>query len=276
MTALAIDHARMVSWAEFSGDWNPIHFDRAVAARLGAAERVVHGMIALVLAQEHVWRAATRDEDTNGWWAFHARLKRPIEESSVVRVVSRAAGADVRFGIEGTAGQTHVTGNLVPVDGAERFLREAPRGPVIALPSYRVDPQDACDRVARFAAVFPEVTAPWIGLSALFFSEFLVRNLATLRERTRTSARFAHVAKDDLVAVQTTHAVRFDAARSEAATLSWPGPLACDFAPLEFFAAGDGVAAECRWRVSCGGEPLMDMGVGLLIKNVGNPTQERT
>lgn len=67
-------------WAAFSGDHNPIHFDRTQAARLGSDELSVHGMRAM-LDLKHFMDTAAQLSDTlcqAEYLSFMARLRRPL------------------------------------------------------------------------------------------------------------------------------------------------------------------------------------------------------
>lgn len=67
-------------WAAFSGDYNPIHFDRERAAQLGSDELSVHGMRAMLDLKHFLSQAAQSSDTLNGTehLTFTARLRRPL------------------------------------------------------------------------------------------------------------------------------------------------------------------------------------------------------
>ena len=56
--AWCFGHAHIESWARFSGDFNPIHFDLEKARLAGSPAIIVHGMLPLLYVKQAVTRQA--------------------------------------------------------------------------------------------------------------------------------------------------------------------------------------------------------------------------
>jgi hypothetical protein len=64
------------TWADYSGDYNPIHFDEKVAdAAIGKGGRVVHGMLAMLPLKAAT--SAMRWEG-DGWLQWTALLRQVL------------------------------------------------------------------------------------------------------------------------------------------------------------------------------------------------------
>lgn len=65
-------------WAEFSGDFNPVHFDLHFAQRAGLKQRSVHGMRAMLDVKRHLTGALLVEQPQADFYAFSTRLRRPL------------------------------------------------------------------------------------------------------------------------------------------------------------------------------------------------------
>lgn len=77
-------------WGNFSGDFNPIHFDLAQAKALGLAHLTVHGMRALLDMKHHQSQLLTQSYNAAESYCFSARLRREVKVNSAHQTVSIA------------------------------------------------------------------------------------------------------------------------------------------------------------------------------------------
>ena len=104
-------------WAEFSGDYNPIHFDLQQAQHLGQEQLTVHGMRAMLDIKYQLSTALLSLLPEVEFLRFNARLRQPVQcHTSYQLQLSAAAG--------------QVSGNLVDIGSGESCftgkLRSAP------------------------------------------------------------------------------------------------------------------------------------------------------
>ncbi len=74
------------NWAEFSGDWNPLHFDVNVAHAFGAKTIFAHGMLSMLPTKISVSKF-NDCFDAGGWLRFDVKLREPTPVNEIVKVV---------------------------------------------------------------------------------------------------------------------------------------------------------------------------------------------
>lgn len=96
-------------WAEFSGDYNPIHFDLQQAQHLGQVQLTVHGMRAMLDIKYQLSTALLPLLPGGEFLRFNARLRQPVQcHTSYQLQLSEAAG--------------QVSGNLIDICSGESCL----------------------------------------------------------------------------------------------------------------------------------------------------------
>ena len=87
MNQIAFGMPEVRRWAEFSSDFNPIHFEAEQARKAGLDDLVVHGMLALLPVKQAVSRAhaasgVAQQGGDGRWMKFHALFRNPIPHGS--------------------------------------------------------------------------------------------------------------------------------------------------------------------------------------------------
>lgn len=104
-------------WAEFSGDYNPIHFDLQHAQHLGQEQLTVHGMRAMLDIKYQLSTTLLPILPPAEFLRFNARLRQPVQ-----------CHMPYQLQVSQTAGQ--VSGNLIDMSSGENCfngkLRSAP------------------------------------------------------------------------------------------------------------------------------------------------------
>lgn len=83
---LSYDEQDAMAWAEFSGDYNPIHFDLQQAKAMGLESLTVHGMRALLDMKNHL--SHTLAPVNADYYRFSARLRQAIKCYTPYRLIS--------------------------------------------------------------------------------------------------------------------------------------------------------------------------------------------
>lgn len=265
METWCIDQEQLEQWATFSGDWNTIHFDRQAALRMGAADIVVHGMIPTILAQDHVSRR-TLDAAPGSWRLCRVRMKRPLLRDRPARFSVSPAPGGLRFSVSSGAEELHLTGTIGPHEEGLLGAAAVGAGPSLDLLPITLGKQEVHRRAAEFAQVFPSVESSWVCLSGILFSAFLRRDLRLLQEASARERAKAEDYAQDVVAVQTTHSVRFDSGHFAARLPAGLGVCTCAFRPVRIFRVQGGWSAECSFAVRHEDCYVMEIVVGVLLK----------
>lgn len=137
---LAFDLPAVRRWAEFSGDFNPIHFDLAHARKAGMNKLIVHGMLALMpIKQMLASRGRTAFSAPACWMKFKAAFRHPVAHDNNHVLATHFVGDKTSFQLS--------SGDAVRV---EHF--RGGYGPVAAMPSDRqITPLPATMPAHRFA-----------------------------------------------------------------------------------------------------------------------------
>lgn len=263
MQPSAFDAILIEKWAGFSGDRNPIHFDREAARGLGADDVVVHGMIPMVVAQEHLYQELRKHTPRIGWAECRIRLRRPIQKDQPVRLETRPTSTGVRFSVASALGdEQFFLGSFERSPARPMPLPDGQPGEqTLSLPSFSLAASYLRERNTEFRRVFPEVQCPWVPFSATLFSEFLARNLQRLEAMAASRQTTPR-----LFAVQTTYKVGFDERHFDEVFPEATDEYQCTFAPTQLHGFSDGCTTEGRCRVFHGSEPVLELGLGLLLK----------
>jgi len=154
------------TWADYSGDFNPIHFDERVAeAAIGKGGTVVHGMLAMLpLKSAH----SSLKWEGDGWLQWAAMLRQPMPQHFGYVMESRVAqpGRKVRFKLWAMDdGEAKITGHCSVIDfDTAHYGTVAPI--VVAADEARAE-------LARFSTLFPDVSPAWVALDAMVFSRYI-------------------------------------------------------------------------------------------------------
>jgi hypothetical protein len=190
-------------WAEFSGDLNPIHFDAEQAQRIGARGVVVHGMLVLLAVKNHLGQALASAHDASGdWWLFRCRLRHPVVAGDSVRIDTHPQDKGLGFTLTAAADeQKMITGALL--------RHEAPRDDECRRLPMDLPARAISARADELRAVFPGITAPWVILDAVLFSEFLRTGIRPILAAHRIDL-MTGASGDGAFVVQIAHEIVFD------------------------------------------------------------------
>jgi hypothetical protein len=254
---LAFDMPAVRRWADFSGDYNPIHFDLAAARVAGLDALVVHGMLALIPIKQRL-----SEEAREGWMKFRAAFRNPIAHDSVNKFGTRRTARGYTF---------HLT---CSDSGTERFRGAWGSADIDAIDALRMLPMSEVSiidpaQLQRFAATYPAVSESWVALDAAVFSDFMRTKLDTVTalasDQLGESAADAH----DRVVIQTSHTVLVAPAAlppSAACTCAEWGTVHYTMLPPVMVANASQVSGSVSLLVYRNEQPVMLVELGLLAK----------
>jgi hypothetical protein len=186
------------SWAEFSGDYNPIHFKPEAASRAGFPKLVTHGMLAMMPVKNRIaaWVPGHRGFSVN------INLRKPVFVDESLVCEGDASGDRCKVWLKGE-------------DGTRYFAIARPlpdRDSNGTSPTWtdfeQLEARDISSDYDDFSEKFPKSKALWQALDAILFKYYVRRNGGSAlakdtREYLKEQSDMAHVQS----VVQTTHEV---------------------------------------------------------------------
>lgn len=173
MTLLRYTLADAQQWAAFSGDDNPIHFDRAAARAMGDGQLSVHGMRALLDVKRDVQSRLPHPE---GYVKCQVRLRRPLWCDTDWRLTPGVA----KHRVLSAASVSHPQNGDVCLS-CQMSLAAEPE-PLVGKQATRLAPETLLALQSHFTSAWPDL-AQWQFLDALLFRQ-MVCDEALLRQES--------------------------------------------------------------------------------------------
>lgn len=161
---LRFSESQLLKWAQFSGDFNPIHFDIARARQAGSEGIIVHGMLALLEVKQAVDKLhAQRAQGV--WRSMKARLKLPLQQNALYHLSVTESARLKKFAVRAGDGRDDL------IQGSFTTTPPLIAGP--AIQTVVLAPDQLKDRIELFSKSFPGISSLWIALDAIVFSNFI-------------------------------------------------------------------------------------------------------
>lgn len=196
------EESHLQSWARFSGDFNPIHFDLERARQAGSPAIIVHGMLPLLYIKREVARHARERLADREWLRVKCRLKTPLQRDASHEFRLKDGDASARFSLSAATGGSEL------VQGLYSTLGSVERGGSVEAIGMSAD--EAQRKLAEFTTLFPDIDDFWIGLDGIAFAKFLSAGVLYRLASSFQAASDAHD-QDELMqralALQTFHSV---------------------------------------------------------------------
>lgn len=217
---LSFDLLAVRRWAEFSGDFNPIHFDLAHAQKAGLDKLIVHGMLAVMPIKQMLSRHGRLAMNASTeWMKFKAAFRYPLAHDANHEVSTKVGLNKINFQlVSGDAHRIeHFRGSYGPVAKMPAEVPVTPQAMTAQMHGFTLDQA----QVARFAQTYADISEYWVALDAVVFSQFMRIGLpivehividATATKRSRQLSESNTDFNTDKVVVQTSHCVTVDAA----------------------------------------------------------------
>jgi hypothetical protein len=252
----SFDMPEVEKWAEFSSDYNPIHFDIERARVAGLDALILHGMLALLPVKQSV----CGQTPAQGWMKFRALFRNPIPHGRMIALDARPSKAGLNFRVSALADQyEHFRGAYVQADNPASELNGVDMEFETALKH---------EQARRFFEYYPHIEERWIALDAVIFSEFMRTKLSIIEDMAQVHMmRLDGNARTNKVVVQLSHTVTFDSdffkdALDEAA---WD-KISYALTLPKMVASANQLAGTVSLPVMSGGRLVMLMEIGLVSK----------
>ncbi|MES2939463.1 MAG: MaoC family dehydratase [Pseudomonadota bacterium] len=262
MTDLAFGLPEVSAWAQFSGDYNPIHFDLHKARSAGLDGLVVHGMLASLPIKaaltDGTGAAASR------WMKYHGVFRKPIPHgSSSLLTLQASRTSGLGFRLNAREGQEErLRGGYAPAPEQGGWLAAH------AADQLRFSPLAEGD-AERFLQSYPTVQEGWIVLDAIVFADFIRTKLDAIALKVRQEFPGAMgAAPERAVFVQVSHTVFIDtqALRTPGPLPFSPRQLSYAMAAPDIIADPDKVLGSVSLPIVHGQDLVMRIEIGLLAR----------
>lgn len=251
--------ADLQRWAEYSGDYNPIHFDLSQARRLGMDELVVHGMLTMLPVKGFVSRHDV--PEAGQWLRMRTLLRRPLPLGGAYSVAARSRRDGVAFSaLCPDTDVEYLRGSCVPID--------APHAANDAEPTFATRTIDRGHALA-FAEHYGAMDCPrWVGIDAIVFADFMRTQIEAMAAHVR-SRSLEGVAVDgwDGPMVHSSHVVSFDRELlGEAQDRICDSELSYQVGQPELMRGAEQLICSITLTVLSSGRHVMTIDIGLVIK----------
>lgn len=155
--------AHLQAWADYSGDFNPIHFDTAVATKVtGNDDVVIHGMLAMMGLKQ----ASPLPAGNEHWVQWQAMLRQAMPLQRPYQIVSekKPGSARTRTRLEDLNGEVYMSALTQPCD-VPLWPAEGKRFPL--------DADIAKQKLNSCQHQFQACSQAWIALDALMFAQYV-------------------------------------------------------------------------------------------------------
>lgn len=153
-------------WANFSGDYNPIHFEKSIASSMGFSDLVVHGMLAMLTLKNNVAQWSRRDEN----YRLDINLRKPVLVGEELCYKEEIEHNKLKVWLRSNSEIKYFT-TTNKLDS--NFFDIKPD----FLKGYNeLKVEHPYDDYNKFKTIFPECGSLWVALDALLFKYFIDNN----------------------------------------------------------------------------------------------------
>ncbi|ANI31131.1 hypothetical protein PL78_15050 [Yersinia entomophaga] len=199
---LYFDEQAIADWADYSGDYNPIHFSLSHAQAMGSANIVAHGMLALMHIQH---RLSLDDIQPNqDWVAIKTLFRSPVlQKLHYELAIKKKNQRDYFLLFSEDRSCEAITGSRYKTHPMEKITEYSPEDVLIEHSLYE-------EKKALFETTYPYFDSAWLFMDSLVFtrfsqSEFLFVNICHLLNNPQIKQQSDLFA--ELRVLQTTHRV---------------------------------------------------------------------
>ncbi len=256
--------AEVRKWAQFSHDYNPVHFDISHAKLAGLDFLIVHGMLALLPVKQAI-TAALREAagDRQGWTKFRALFRSPIPHGESNELSLAAAKNVVNFRLRSKdTGQEYFRGSY--------GISETPLYTTDDMANItRMDAAAINQRLAQFNEYYPDIRERWVAWDAIIFSEFIRTKLAVIEQASKKhfgSHEGGNTADKVVVQISHTAYVRSDLVGEDIKNNTGSGGLSYSIGKPELIKNENELVGTVTLGVCVDNDPIMKMELGLMMK----------
>lgn len=172
---LNFDKKSIQEWADFSGDFNPIHFDELKARQIGLDNLAVHGMLAMLPLKQYTADSFLKEQ--LGGYAWRSSLRYPLDIDKEYQLSLRNSDSKVSFTLhDQDQSKKYFIGSIQK----NSFDEEMRRFNFSDTEKFHISSQFIKQKYQEFKATFPHISLLWIYIDALIFSIFISKHATEL------------------------------------------------------------------------------------------------
>ncbi len=197
-------------WAEFSQDYNPIHFNIEEALKAGSDSIIVHGMLAMLPIKSELTLAVNNIVAAEDWIEIHSSFLNAVPVNRTLQLSISNSNNRGRFVFtdnendrtyfKGRFKQCKKPTDMETVSESENYIA--------------ISPDYISEKIALFNRVFSNIDSLWIWVDGLIFSHFLKYGMVGVdvengvdSQDINLKACNAFTGVENKITLQTTHTV---------------------------------------------------------------------
>jgi len=261
---IAFSKKDVADWAEFSGDYNPIHFDLDRVRKLGLQHMVVHGMLAIMPVKN------TLSEQFNvaeriGWVTFKGMFSQPIPQDEAFPVNISERKGKLRFSVRNFSGDTeYLKGHFAQADNPlQEYANEE-----VVLSTDHISNQYMALFQQHYGIDYPL----WIVLDNIVFADFVNSKVQPLKTIINPENKTPTKIEDsDETIMHLSHTVSFEPEFVEKLTFEElrSGAVSYEVVQPELIRSEGNTVCSLTLLVKVGSKMCMLVQMKLIIKQPG-------
>ena len=250
-------------WAEFSGDYNPIHFDPGAAATITDQGVVAHGMLVLLPVKQALTDVILSSNvlvpfTAGHWMRLRSSFRRPVPQSFDLNINVESSDARTTFSVSDTnQGSPYFQGLLTSAP--------PPGSPASGI-TFSLDRKSVTQQWEYFRSSFPHVVANWIFIDAFLFTVFVRRHALDFFGSLAYLEVVGKSHQTQLM-VQTNQCVWFDHDYLQAIACPVDLDLTYQYASGEWIVDGSRVIGAVSLEACVEGQRVLHSDIGLLLQS---------
>lgn len=162
-------------WANFSGDFNPIHFDENKARQIGLNNLAVHGMLAMLPLKQYTADSFIKGQSDGFVW--RSSLRYPLDIDKDYQLLLKNSENKISFTLHDMElAKKYFIGSM----HKSTFNEEIRQFNFSDTQIFSIDPELIKEKQHEFKATFANVSLLWIFFDALLFSLFISKHATEL------------------------------------------------------------------------------------------------
>jgi hypothetical protein len=250
---ITFDKAATKRWADFSGDYNPIHFELEKARLVGADHLITHGMLVILHACKFVDEFIENDiAENSNWTLYKSLMSRPVPQDVTVNLSCARKTGSLRITAE---------------DGEEicfkANVKRIPAWTMQPIPGKRTELLS--DRCESFFEIFPNNKKWWHALNAVVFADFISNRSDVIRAIIEAKVGYG-LADPSLIIVHISHSVSFDSRFLSGLPTTESKACSYEMNLTDLLEKNENILCTIQFNVFWDEDVVMTIEMGLMIK----------
>ncbi|MCX8700098.1 hypothetical protein J3U11_03320 [Gilliamella sp. B2840] len=162
-------------WANFSSDYNPIHFEELKARLIGLDNLAVHGMLAMLPLKQHTTSLFMKQQQEGYVW--YSSLRAPLDVDKEYQLSLKNTDSKLSFALQDiNLTKKYFIGRVQK----NRFEKTMQNYDFSETQKFNISFALMKQKLQEFQTIFPRISLLWIYFDALIFSLFISKHATPL------------------------------------------------------------------------------------------------